>query len=216
MLERKIHSDRAVRQAAGFRRRRSGPRSAAGMAARRSLFRHGFADLRRRLAARGRGARKPSRKPIAASSRPSPRTRAARRKLGDGGRALRGDWKICSGESCPMPASSMPSDTTDPARAKFYGDAQEKVTDASVRSSVLRARIEPARRCAARRGDGRRGRSRIIGRGSRTSARSKPYQLDDELEQLFHREIGHRRRRLEPAVRRDDRRAALQGRWRAS
>ena len=30
-----------------------------------------------------------------------------------------------------MPASLYSGDTTDPARAKFYGDMQEKITDAS-------------------------------------------------------------------------------------
>ena len=42
--------------------------------------------------------------------------------------------------------------------------------------------------------------------------REKPYQLEDRVEQLFHEKSVTGRRRLEPAVRRDHRRAALHGR----
>jgi oligoendopeptidase F len=55
-------------------------------------------------------------------------------------------------------------DTTDPARMKFYGDAQEKVTNAS--SDLLFFELELNRLEDIRKG--------------------KPYQLDDKLEQLFH------------------------------
>ena len=41
-------------------------------------------------------------------------------------------------------------DTTDSTRAKFYADAQDKVTKASHRLAVLPARVEPPRRCRAR------------------------------------------------------------------
>ena len=65
-------------------------------------------------------------------------------------------------------------DTTDPARAKFYGDVQEKITAASLASAVLHARAQPHRRRRARGGDGATRRSATTGRGSRTSARRSP------------------------------------------
>jgi glycine/D-amino acid oxidase-like deaminating enzyme len=76
-------------------------------------------------------------------------------------------------------------DTTDPRRAKFYGDAQEKITDAS--SDLLfftleLNRIDDSRLQAA------------IDSGPLAHyrpwiddiRREKPYQLDDKIEQLFH------------------------------
>ena len=45
--------------------------------------------------------------------------------------------------------------TTDPARAKFYGDVQERITAASLASAVLHARTQPHRRRGARSRDGR-------------------------------------------------------------
>ncbi len=76
-------------------------------------------------------------------------------------------------------------DTTDPTRAKFYGDAQEKITDAS--SDLLfftleLNRIDDSRLQAA------------IDSGPLAHyrpwiddiRREKPYQLDDRIEQLFH------------------------------
>ena len=77
-------------------------------------------------------------------------------------------------------------DTTDPVRAKFYGDTQERLTAASTRAPVLRARAQPYRGRGARRGHERRSRSRITGPGSRICARTSPIQLDDRIEQLFH------------------------------
>ncbi len=77
------------------------------------------------------------------------------------------------------------ADTTDPARSKFYGDAQEKITDAS--SDLLfftlelnrlddealdrAASLEPLRHYRPWLQDIR---------------REKPFQLDDRIEQLFH------------------------------
>jgi oligoendopeptidase F len=76
-------------------------------------------------------------------------------------------------------------DTTDPTRAKFYGDAQEKVTDAS--SDLLfftleLNRIEDAKLEAAM-ADGALAHYRPWLVDIRLE---KPYQLDDGLERLFH------------------------------
>ena len=75
-------------------------------------------------------------------------------------------------------------DTTDPARAKFFGDAQEKITTAS--SDLLFFQLE-----LNRLGDG------VLEKAMQTPAlghfrpwlediaKEKPFQLDDRLEQLF-------------------------------
>ncbi|MBK9082163.1 MAG: M3 family oligoendopeptidase [Rhizobiales bacterium] len=76
-------------------------------------------------------------------------------------------------------------DTTDPARAKFYGDAQEKVTDAT--SDLLFFQLELNRiddatlESAMAAGPLARWRPWL-----EDIRREKPYQLDDRLEQLFH------------------------------
>ena len=76
-------------------------------------------------------------------------------------------------------------DTTDPARAKFYGDAQERITNAS--SDLLFFTLEINRID-----------DDILNRAMASGPlahyrpwiedvrREKPYQLDDKLEQLFH------------------------------
>ena len=96
-------------------------------------------------------------------------------------------------------------DTTDPKRAKFYGDVQERLTTASSASAVLHARAEPHRR-------------RRLGRGARRcSARplealARGYPPREAApargphRAALPREVGDRPRRLEPPVRRDDRR----------
>ncbi|HEY8579936.1 MAG TPA: oligoendopeptidase F, partial [Beijerinckiaceae bacterium] len=76
-------------------------------------------------------------------------------------------------------------DTTDPARAKFYGDAQEKITNAS--SDLLFFTLElnriddAALDAAASAGPLAHYRPWI-----EDIRREKPYQLEDRLEQLFH------------------------------
>jgi oligoendopeptidase F len=76
-------------------------------------------------------------------------------------------------------------DTTDPARAKFYGDAQERITNAS--SDLLFFTLELNRIDDA-----------LLNKAAENGPlahyapwiedirREKPYQLDDKLEQLFH------------------------------
>ena len=74
--------------------------------------------------------------------------------------------------------------TTDPARMKFYGDAQEKVTNAS--SDLLFFELELNRlddKLAAKLAAGPLKHFRPWLEDIR---KGKPYQLDDKLEQLFH------------------------------
>ena len=102
--------------------------------------------------------------------------------------------------------------TADPARAKFYGDVQERITAASLAPSVLHARVEPDRR--------RHARQRAMAEPAlghyrpwiEDMRKDKPYQLEDRVEQLFHEKSVTGLFGLEPAVRRDHRGAALQGR----
>ncbi|HWG04118.1 MAG TPA: M3 family oligoendopeptidase, partial [Beijerinckiaceae bacterium] len=76
-------------------------------------------------------------------------------------------------------------DTTDPARAKFYGDAQQKVTDASADLLFFTLelnRIDDAKLEAAMAHE-----PLAHYRPWLTDIRrEKPYQLDDRLERLFH------------------------------
>ena len=76
-------------------------------------------------------------------------------------------------------------DTTDPARAKFYGDAQEKITDAS--SDLLFFTLELNRVDDAlldqAMADGPLAHYRPWIEDIR---REKPFQLEDKIEQLFH------------------------------
>ena len=107
-------------------------------------------------------------------------------------------------------------DTTDPARAKFYGDTQERLTDGLERPAVLRARAQPHRRRAC---SNRRWRPTPLAHYRpwlEDIRKDKPYQLDDKLEQLFHEKSVTGRARLEPAVRRDDGGAALRRRRRGA
>ena len=77
-------------------------------------------------------------------------------------------------------------DTSDPARAKFYGDVQEKLTDASSRLLFFTLelnQIEDALISAALDVDARFGHYRSWVLDLR---KDKPYQLEDRVEQLFH------------------------------
>ncbi|MCO5162536.1 MAG: M3 family oligoendopeptidase [Mesorhizobium sp.] len=77
-------------------------------------------------------------------------------------------------------------DTSDPRRAKLYGDVQEKMTDASARTLFFALElntIDDALLAAALDGDTAFGRYRPWILDLR---KDKPYQLEDRIEQLFH------------------------------
>ena len=106
-------------------------------------------------------------------------------------------------------------DTTDPQRAKFYGDAQEKLTAAS--SDLLffpleLNRLDDALLDAAWRA-GRRWPLPAVARGH---PQGEALPARRQARAALPREVGHRPRRLEPPVRRDHRGAALRRRRRGA
>ena len=118
-----------------------------------------------------------------------------------------------------MPALVYAGNTTDPARAKFYGDVQERITAASLHLLFFTLelnRIDDAALEAAM-ADPALGHYRPWIEDVR---KEKPYQLEDRVEQLFHEKSVTGYSRLEPAVRRDHRRRCASRsaarRWRSS
>ncbi len=84
-----------------------------------------------------------------------------------------------------MPALVYAGNTTDPARAKFYGDVQERITAASLHLLFFTLelnRIDDAALEAAM-ADPALGHYRPWIEDIR---KDKPYQLEDRVEQLFH------------------------------
>ena len=109
--------------------------------------------------------------------------------------------------------------TVDPARAKFYGDVQERITAASTHLLFFTLelnRLDDAKLEAAMQ-DPALGHYRPWLEDIR---KDKPYQLEDRVEQLFHEKSVTGLCGLEPAVRRDHRRACASrsagSRWRSS
>ena len=94
------------------------------------------------------------------------------------------------------------ADTSDPARQKFFGDIQEKIT--TISSKLLFFPLELNRLddtlLEAAMADPELGHYRPWLEDLR---KEKPYQLDDKLEQLFHEKAIIGTRRVEPAVQRD-------------
>src|SRR3569833_697725 len=76
-------------------------------------------------------------------------------------------------------------DTTDPVRAKFYGDVQERITAASINVLFFTLELNRVDDAALERamGDPALGHYRPWLEDIR---KEKPYQLDDKLEELFH------------------------------
>ena len=98
------------------------------------------AECRAFADALSRQARRDSRRPATATLGAG-RDRATRRS------------RTCSAASMSYAGLVYAGDTTDPARAKFYGDVQERLTAASSRPAVLHAGAQPDRRraCSTRR-----------------------------------------------------------------
>src|SRR5690606_11895788 len=113
---------------------------------------------------------------------------AERAKEGGLGRALRRyeELEELMGRIGSYAGLLYAGDTADPVRAKFYGDVQEKLTDASAHLLFFTLelnRIDDALIDAAMDADPGFGRYRpwII-----DLRQDKPYQLEDRVEQLFH------------------------------
>ena len=102
-------------------------------------------------------------------------------------------------------------DTVDPARAKFYADVQERITAASTHLLffVLELNRLDDHKLERAMQDPALGHYRPWLEDIR---KEKPYQLEDRIEQLFHEKSVTGLFGLEPAVRRDHRQPALQGR----
>ena len=138
--------------------------------------------------------------------------KAGRRRLARrGGEALRGDRRSARPARllCRAGARRQQRRSGDREVLRRRSGAPDRGVGAS---AVLRARTQPHRRRRDRARRCRRRSSATIGRGSRTCRKDKPYQLEDRVEQLFHEKSVTGYSRLEPAVRRDHRRPALQGR----
>ena len=73
-----------------------------------------------------------------------------------------------------MRACVYAGNTTDPARAKFYGDMQERITAASLHLLFFTLELNRIDDAALDDGDGAIRRSATTGRGSRTCARRSP------------------------------------------
>ena len=142
----------------------------------------------------------PNWRPDRAPDRRWPRRSAATRRS-----------RICSAGWSPMPASSIPATPPTRSRAKFYGDVQERITAISLHLLFFALelnRIDDALLEQAM-ADPALGHYRPWIEDMR---KEKPYQLEDRIEQLFHEKSVSALRRLEPPVRRDHRRPAIQGR----
>ena len=102
-------------------------------------------------------------------------------------------------------------DSVDPAISKFYGDVSERLTNGVGASVVLRARTQPHRRCRHRPRDAD-ARTRALSPVDRGSAQGQAVSARGSRRAAVSREIPERLCRLEPAVRSDHLRPALQGR----
>ena len=121
------------------------------MEPRRPLPGHGQPGVRAATSPGPRPSARPSPRPTTASSTGSPRSEDAAQALGAA--VLRYEaLEDLLGRIISYAGLVYSGDTTDPERAKFYGDIQEKLTAASSASAVLRARAQPDRRRGARRG----------------------------------------------------------------
>ena len=94
--------------------------------------------------------------------------------------------RICSGRLMSYAGLVYSGDTTDPVRAKFYGDTQERLTAASSELLFFGLELNRIDDAVHGRGHGRRSRWPITGPGSRICARTSPIQLEDKIEKLFH------------------------------
>ena len=137
------------------------------------------------------------------------------------GRAIRSPRRVRGYESLQdlvsrgdvLRGAPYAGDTSDAARAKFYGDAQEKVTALAGDLLFFELELNRLDDQADRRGDGGACAPAVIVPGWRTSARRRRTSSPTRSSGSSSRSRS-RRGRLEPPVRRHDRGAALQIRGR--
>ena len=148
-----------------------------------------------------------SRQPIAVSSRHCSETPGAGDALADAVRRYE-ELQDLLGRIMSYAGLIYTGNTTDPLRAKFFGDAQEKVTAFSSDLPVLSTRTEPAGRNAAACCDGSAA-ARSLASLARGHSQGQAFRACGRSRTAVSREVGHRARGLESPVRRDDRGAAL-------
>ena len=102
-------------------------------------------------------------------------------------------------------------DSVDPAISKFYGDVSERLTAASVHLLFFALGTQPHRRCRDRARDADAG-ARPLPAVDRGSAQGQAVSARRSRRAVVSRKIPERLCRLEPAVRPDHLRPALQGR----
>ena len=117
----------------------------------------------------------------------------------------------CLAASAPMPASTMSATPPTPARQKFYGDINQKLTDTHHPPDLLRARAQPHRRRPPRTGAEGAG-ARPLPALARGPAEGEAAPARRPHRAAVPREVAHRLERLEPAVRRDHGGAQIRGR----
>ena len=181
---------------------------------RRSLREPGFAGSARRFRARRARTRARSRPIIAASSRRSPATARPAPSWARRWRATRRSQDLL-GRIMSFASLLYAGDMSDPARAKFYADAHDKVIDASTQFAVLPARTQSLDDAA-------------LDAAASTPPlahwlpwledirKEKPYRARRQDRGAVPRKVCHRRAQLESPVRRDHRQPAIHRRRRGA
>ena len=139
---------------------------------------------------RRRRLRSPSRRPTRASSRRSRTDPTPGAKLAEAVKRYEALDDLL-GRLSSFAGLIHAGNTVDPARAKFYGDVQERITAASIASAVLRARAQPDRRREARSRDGRSG-ARPLPAVDRGHAQGEALSARGPHRAIVPREVGDR------------------------
>ena len=212
--ERARNRDRALCAGSGACRLQGRSRHVARMEPRRSLPGNGCAGVQARPRACARRNARPSPPPTRASSPRCFRERTASAALHEAiARYERLDEVM--GRLMSYVGLVYAGDTSDPVRAKLYGDTQERHHVGQHPCPVLPARAQPARRRGA--GEGRRrGAALALSALARGHQARKAPSARGQARTSLPREIGERGRRLESLVRRDHGGPAFRGRRRGA
>ena len=176
-------------------------RRAAAVAARGSLREHGFAALRRRPRTGAEGG-KAVRRRLARQARRDRRDGERRRPARRGGEAYEALQDLI-GRVMSYASLLYASDTSDPARAKFYGDTHERVTALSGDLLFFELELNRIDDAEARGGDGR-ARARPLPALARGHPQGEAAPARRRDRAAVPGEVGLGRGGLEPPVRRDD------------
>ena len=147
---------------------------------------------------------RPSPRPTAASSTGSPGARTPRAALGEAVQRYEAIEDLL-GRIMSYAGLVYSGDTTDPKRAKFYGDTQERLTAASSDLLFFTLELNRIDDAVLERGDAAEPLARYRP-WLEDVRKDKPLPARGQARAAVPREVGHRPRRLEPALRRDHRR----------